>query len=352
MAVEDAAGLRLRDLGGPSSGGEAPPRAKKAIRAALDQQRLAVREYREAVRLRPRNELVRRQLKSAALGVQHLDQLFDEPQAKPLGRFLSHYNLCIRYWDLGNAKQALKEAELACDELARANLPLGCAEHNRSAMEAAQARFGEEERQRVEAVREKPDAVKPNYDLGVLLFDKRMLKRAEAQLKFTFERVKAALALAGVEAEKLRQMGLELERPKAFQQALPVAILSELTPKLTAAESRQAKLLDLKAELEDDLSFISSLRSKWCVEEEAGKAGGLQGTAVRDGARPQLLPCLRRRFLQAGEDSCACDAWWAEIFSRTDVALHAVPSPARRRAAKPRAPTPSRGFRPPPRQPW
>lgn len=303
---------------------------------------------------------MKRHLRAANLGAQRLWELLEEPKAKPLGRFLSHYNLSIRYWDLGNARQALKEAEFACEELGKANLPLGCAGHNRDAMEMAQARFGEEERRCVDAVREKPEAVKSNYDLGVLLFDKRMLKRAEAQLKYAHERVKASLALAGVEAEKLRQMGLDTARPRALQQVggPPAVLASELSPKLSAAEAKQAKLLDLKGELQDDLGFIAGLRSRWCVEEEAGKGGELQGTSVRDGARPQLLPCLRRRFLQAGEDSCACDAWWSEVFSRTDVALHAVPSPARARRGPPpaktcvRTPTPSRGFRPPPRQPW
>ncbi|CAK9032350.1 Hypothetical protein SCF082_LOCUS20036 [Durusdinium trenchii] len=100
------------------------------IRTAAAQQRLAVREYKEAARLRPRDQDTKDQLRSACLVLRRLQALVDGPKQIPMRRFLAHYNLSIRYWDLGEARQAIDEARESCKELAKHGLPRGCAEHN------------------------------------------------------------------------------------------------------------------------------------------------------------------------------------------------------------------------------
>lgn len=395
-------------------------RAAKAVRNAYAQQRLAVREYREAVRLRPRNIAVKQQLRTAIGLERALEASLKVPKPKPLGRFLAHYNLCIRYWDLGKAKQALHEAEMACEELRRHGISGGCAEHNLMVIERVQADCRMQERALVEAAQRSPQAVEPNYRLGELYFDKRMLLKGEAQLRWTLERANAANALRNVVRDKddmLRAnwqqrrllaahghafpdpLDVVLQRSgakramKSFELTAGVAdvklgicacgsppdgvIVGKVTPgswadaaglraedeiisvngrpllefdwgsydqfvdnadfqralrarPLTLVFSRNAS--GILADLQDDLDFVGHLREMWCVEEDAGKTDDMQATGVRDGQRPQLLPCLHRRFSQ---ECGACDAWWAELCSRTDVDLCALPSNDARPPATP-----------------
>lgn len=385
-------------------------RAAKAIRSAHAQQRLAVREYREAVRLRPRNEAVKQQLRKAVTLEKELEASLKMPRAKPLGRFLAHYNLSIRYWDLGKAKQALHEAEMASEELQRHGISEGCSRHNLDVIESVQADCRNEERALSEAAQRSPQAVEPNYRLGELYFDKRMLIRAEAQLRWTLERANAANALRSVARDRehllranwqqQRQLAAHgqaapepldaaLQRPctkkamKSFELTAGVGVMLGITPSGSppevvvvgkvkpsswaddaglrpddeivmingrpvlefdwGASDEVAPRVDFQkalrerpltivfsrpvsgilADLQDDLDFLRRLREMWCVEEEAGKADQMQDTGVRDGQRPQLLPCLKRRFSQECQE---CDAWWADLCSRTDVDLCALPS--------------------------
>jgi len=329
----------------------------------------------------------------------------EQPKPKPLGRFLAHYNLSIRYWDMGKAKQAIFEADLACEELRRHDISLGCAEHNFLVMQRVQARYKAEERHLLESVKRSPEAVEPNYRLGTLYFDKRMLLRAEAQLRYTQDRAKAACALKSVQADKLRASWLlENEKQRASRSngslQIDAALWQQETKKVgskpfelsagvdirdlgfspvgwlpdpvrvgnveedswadagglrdgdeilkvngrrpldfertellkIALKERPLTIvfarpvLGLLDDLEDDLYFLNEERRRWCVEEEAGKTDTLQATGVRDGQRPQLLPCLQRRFVQGPEHCRDCDAWWAELCQRTDVDLCAMPN--------------------------
>jgi len=86
-------------------------------------------------------------------------------------------------------------------------------------------------------------------------------------------------------------------------------------------------MTNLLDDIEDDLSFLAGLRQHWCAEEETGKSEELQETGVRDGARPHLLPCLRRRYSQDCRD---CDEWWAELCRSSGLDLHAPPTQERR----------------------
>lgn len=386
-------------------------RAAKAVRSAYAQQRLAVREYREAIRLRPRNAAVKQQLRSAITMERHLGASLTLPKPKPLGRFLAHYNLSIRYWDLGKVKQALHEADMACEELQRHGISGGCAEHNLMVIERVHADYRAQEMALVDAAKLRPQAVEPNYRLGELYFDKRMLLRAEAQLRWTLERANAARALRNVARDRDDHLRAEWKQRKllaAHGHALPespdallqrhgskaamkafeltagaaderlgispcgappdAVIVGKVKPgswadaaglrpddELVSVNGRPLYEFDwgpsyeaaprvdfqralrerpltivfsrpvsgILADLQDDLDFLGVLREQWCVEEEAGKRDEIQATGVRDPQRPQLLPCLHRRFSQ---DCEACDEWWAELCSRTDVDLCALPT--------------------------
>lgn len=300
MWLEDTSGF-LRAGPAPRTGA-----AAKTVRCAVEQQRLAVREYREAARLRPRDGGTRLRLRSAKELLQSLEASLRPAGPTPLRRFLAHYNLSLRYWDLGKTSQALAEAERACDELRQARLPCGCAEHNLTVMGQVRSRYSTEQRRLLEAVKRTPWSVRANYELGVLFFDKRMMKRAEEQLKLTRERARAASSQQLVCYDKLRQQQVYAESPVWF-----------------TLEGRKAqRMAGMLDDLEDDLEFVASLQDAWCVEDEMGKAEELQDTGarcrggVRDGPRPHLLPCLHRRYSQ---DVDACEQWWSEISKRADL---------------------------------
>lgn len=318
----------------------------KLVRLAIHQQRLAVREYREATRLRPRDVETRKQLQAAQAVLQTLQAALSTPKPHPLRQFLAHYNLSIRYWDLGKSREALVEAKSACEELCKAGLRLGCAEHNLFLMTKINAEFRKTEQRLLDATKRAPEAVNPNYSLGVLYFDKRMLLRAESQLKLTRDRARHASALQLVEHNRHHGANLDkntlwreeymLDRVEAqlnsAQDPVKAASVLHLGNRnlkdsdglaLSAIESKKARrITNLLERIEDDLDFIAGLRECWCVEEEAGKVEGLQATGIRDGARPHLLPCLHRRYAQ---DSPACDQWWSEICKCTDIDLCASP---------------------------
>lgn len=269
------------------------------IRSAVAQQRLALREYKEAARLRPRDVETKEQLQSARLVLRKLQALVDGPKQIPMRRFLAHYNLSIRYWDKGEARQAIDEARESCKELAKHGLPRGCAEHNLLLMMQVFSEFKGEQKKLEDAVQRSPEAIGSNYDLGIHFFDKRMMHKAEAQLRLTRDRAKASTALQLVEQDMLSLQG-------------------EDAPTLDGKKAvRMARVLE---DIEDDLRFIARLKELWCVEEESGKTGELQATGVRDGSLPQLLPCLHCRYSQ---DRAGCDAWLRDLSVRTDINLKA-----------------------------
>lgn len=379
MASENAAGLWMRSMdpqlgrsgygtGGtaaelPTPGGERR-RAAGMMRWAQAQQRLAVREYRDAVRLRPRNADAKQRLQTAlatlrALGAASAVAQGGPPKPEAPGRplaqkdlrlrFLAHYNLSIRYWDLGKAKQAEGEACAAILELEKVGLPLACAEHNLEIMERVQAKSRAEERRLLEAVERSPQAIGPNYELGVHYFDKRMLLRAQAQLRWTRECAKSASALQIIEHERQK---LTLQCP-ADQTYLPgnhwITSTTPMTPLRRPPpvdsplwwkdeDKRARRLARILNDLQDDLDFLGGLCDLWRAENDAGKTEELQETGVRDGHRPQLLPCLARRFTQ---DCRACDEWWCEICKcirqrspMADTAEEADEAPARRQSCR------------------
>lgn len=266
-------------------------RALKAVRCAVTQHKLAMREYRDAARLRPRNVETKQRLHLSHAATCVLESLIEAPVPRSLGRFLAHYNLSIRYWDLGKATQAIQEADMARHELQVAGLPGGCADHNRTIMERVHGRYVKEERRLLGVLKKSPNALNSNYKLGVLYFDKRMLLRAESQLKKTEECARTALARQNVEFERQKQVSMDI-------------------PNWLAAEDRKFnRLSNLLDNIQKDRKFLSELRELWCVEATGG----------RDGARPQLLPCLYQRGSQGV--SVPCEAWCDDLSTRTDIDL-------------------------------
>lgn len=279
-------------------------RARNAVaqrpKEAIAQQGLAIREYKEAARLRPRNEEIKKEFHNARATLKQWKREMAGPKSKPLLRFVSHFNLAIRYWDLGKATLARMQAEAACAALRHHNLPLGCASHNVKVMAEVSQRFAGVERKLNEMVSRNPDSVKPNYELGVLLFDKRMLLKAEEQLLWAQDRAKA------VATQRL----VERERGPLQESRDQWALQDE-------SEGRRLKKLQNCLEgIEDDLAFLRDLKTMFADESDDGKNHALRGTGVRDSLRPQLLPCMHCRY---SSDTTECDKWWAELSSRPDV---------------------------------
>jgi hypothetical protein len=306
---------------------------KAVAKKAMAQQRLAVREYKEARRLRPRDSATRRDLQAAMRTLRALQSVAEEPKRCALRRFLAHYNLSLRYWDLGKANQAIYEAGCACDELLKEGLPTGCAEQNRALMEKVQMKYRSEQQRLLAAVRTSPQAIGPNYQLGILYFDKRMMLQAESQLRWTRDLAKTASSL------KLLGHDRQLAQSQEKAAASPVAaLLASASPSLLEAREARERISGVLADLEDDLEYIGTLRSRWCVEAEAGKTDEFQELGIRDGSRPQVLPSLHSRYEQSPEDCEACGRWWAELCSRGDFG-ESEPPP------KPIRPRSSSGYR-------
>jgi len=318
MWLEDSAAvLKQRSRSTGALGADAAPVASKALRCALSQQRLAVREHREAARLRPRDVETQKRLQGARQSLRALQSALETPKPKPLRRFLAHYNLSIRYWDLGKPKQAIAEAERACDELRAANFATGCAEHNLEVMTQVHAHFRSEEKRLLDACQQYPSAVGPGYELGILYFDKRMLVRAEEQLKAARDRARSACSLQLIGLDRRRQQRSEAAGPKGW----PVWLTS-------MEEPRSMRMAELLEDIGDDLDFLAGVRLHWCAEEEAGKVEDLQDVGIIDGERRQLLPCLRKRYSQECQE---CDQWWSELSRCTSVSLHIGAPPPQRR---------------------
>eukprot|EP00405_Crypthecodinium_cohnii_P032608 CAMPEP_0206520318 /NCGR_PEP_ID=MMETSP0324_2-20121206/65690_1 /ASSEMBLY_ACC=CAM_ASM_000836 /TAXON_ID=2866 /ORGANISM="Crypthecodinium cohnii, Strain Seligo" /LENGTH=285 /DNA_ID=CAMNT_0054014017 /DNA_START=6 /DNA_END=863 /DNA_ORIENTATION=- len=222
-------------------------------------------------------------------------------QGKSLKRFLAHYNLSIRYWDLGKPKQAIAECDLAISELRKAGLPTGCATHTLQVMKEVHSHFRANEKRLQESCARCPNHVGLGYKLGIMYFDKRMLIRADEQLKMAREAARAKLALKLIGIDRQRLQLSETVAPRGWPAWLDVT-----------EEPRNLKMANLLQEIEDDLAFLGKVRTQWSVENVSGTLETLQETGVVDGERRQLLPCLRRRFSQECQE---CDRWSTELFS-------------------------------------
>ncbi|CAD7961770.1 unnamed protein product [Amoebophrya sp. A25] len=151
---------------------------------------LASRAYKDALRVRPKHQSVRQRL-------HYIQKTFltSPPQRtrRPMLRFVSHYNLMIRYWDQAKATLAIKECENAISILRKFGLPLGGMIDILDKLAILHQDFRPREQTLLDAIN-RPNLSnlklqQLNYKLGVLYFDKRMLHRAES----FFHRVEAGL---------------------------------------------------------------------------------------------------------------------------------------------------------------
>ena len=143
---------------------------------------LALREWKEAVRLRPHSPAVK-----------ELERLSGQlkPVSEPkisLAKFAAQFNLAVYYWDCGRAALALSEAKKAMQSFSEVfpGRPCGCAAHHVKAIKNVQG---------WPAMTETATA----YTKGVGFFDRRMLKVANVHFS------------AALEEAKLRRDGVRVE---------------------------------------------------------------------------------------------------------------------------------------------
>ena len=132
----------------------------------------AVREWREAIRIRPNCIEASNGLKRA---VENSEKKVEEKQPVDLSRFARQFNLSIRYWDDGQPGWALKEARAAMqtlrDVLGNKFPGPGCAAHNvLSILKVSKA------------ARLKKNSACSTYSHALWLFDQRQLGASEKQL--------------------------------------------------------------------------------------------------------------------------------------------------------------------------
>ncbi|OLQ13690.1 hypothetical protein AK812_SmicGene2249 [Symbiodinium microadriaticum] len=108
-------------------------------------------------------------------------------------RFLAHYNLSLRYWDMGEG-QCLGGADPCASDPCGEQYAQRYTEGSVQGVESRNPHDKMQQHSLQEAVQRAPEAIGPNYDLGIHFFDKRMMRRAEA---------KAPLALQLVEKDRL-----------------------------------------------------------------------------------------------------------------------------------------------------
>ena len=115
---------------------------------AAHQLSLAIREYREAQRIMPGDQEVRKRIQYLQ---KEMAPLKNPPAQTPMLRFVSHYNLSIRYWDQGKAVLAIKEVENCIAMLSKFHLPLSGAVHMLDRMVSVHASVKKREGELLEA---------------------------------------------------------------------------------------------------------------------------------------------------------------------------------------------------------
>lgn len=278
---------------------------------------MAIHEHKQCLRLRPRDDATKLRLREANGLARQADA---KQRFKPMLRFVRHFNMSIRYWDLGKPRLARSEAELAYKILQDLRLPTGCATHNLDAIDRLQGQYREDERRLLAAMdASRGRGIRQAYQLGVLYFDKRMLHKAEAQLRWTHEQMKNRCSLKLVQHEQTQQQIRQASARMKGGARKSQQPDENPTVKWMQEEEERQGFLDLRQDLEaveDDLAFLAQTKETFCVEAEEGKSKALIATGVRDGLRPQLLPCLQARLVA---DCTACNEWWADLCSRSDL---------------------------------
>ncbi|CEM13701.1 unnamed protein product [Vitrella brassicaformis CCMP3155] len=330
--------------------------------------RLAEKEFREAKRLRPRDETATTLAREAQRGryaalavsrpvvseVERLCKAF-------ITRVLAYFNLSVRYWDEGKAEWARQQAQLACDLLRDRGLPEGCARHNLTVIHRLTNHHREEEKDLTARMARKQKSFTEElslyYHLAVLFFDKRMLYQADRHLTATRTQLGVLNALCHCRKEPPPEVFGLPSRPPGGPRQTSIAdrAVEETLPKRLReaflAEQREAAFETLSADLrsvEDDLLFVQELQEIFTIElpllftqpphsdllpkrtplpiaDEAESAaaqeadGGfhredaIERSMVLEERGPwedcRALPCLMARFERTPGQVCECDEW-------------------------------------------
>eukprot|EP00388_Colpodella_angusta_P002284 GDKJ01007620.1.p1 GENE.GDKJ01007620.1~~GDKJ01007620.1.p1 ORF type:complete len:436 (+),score=60.51 GDKJ01007620.1:122-1309(+) len=268
---------------------------------------MTAREFREALRLRPRDEDAKVLLEEAETEEANCIDLLENGgtygNGFPAERLASHFHLCLKFWDDGKPSLAMQQAQLGVQLLKEFGLPLGCAAHNMIAIKQIcnDSTLQERDRDTAARVAKFPDAVTSNYARAELLFDKRMLKTADYHMKDTRQKL-------------LTRLRTEMHKipPTAHPRDPP-----EVKAKCKLAEKQKAdKVQKLEADLagiNEDIKFITQLRKMFCgscIDSMPDANPGCKtvgGMTCCEGAQPaviQLPPCLLSRFSSDCADQC------------------------------------------------
>jgi len=180
---------------------------------------LAVREWKEALRLRPHSDVGKELARVEAL----LE--IPTPPRLSLAQFAAHFNLAVHYWDSGRAGLALSEAKKAVRafELVFPGQDCGCARHHIKAIQQAPTAEG-----------------KSDYSRGVALFDRRMLRAAERHFRAALEeaRLRREPRAAGI-ADDLKYVGELRDEFSRQRGPLLPCLLARFAPPAELEECRR-----------------------------------------------------------------------------------------------------------------
>ncbi|KAF4751372.1 hypothetical protein FOZ62_015019 [Perkinsus olseni] len=251
--------------------------------------RLAVFEWRECFRIRPRDEEVSDKLREAESRLQGPDRV-----VIPLRKIIGHFNLAIRYWDAGKASLALSESYLAGELLEKYGLPLGCALHNMHAIETVSASFKEKDQETQENVDRRPHSVKYSYERAVLLFDKRQLTAAYEQLSKCKELTEWKRKVKHISRPKedplMERLGLRTTFPTDAEQGAGLLTGSGASSARSLGQRSGSSCEQEIRGIEDDILCVKELIALYQQSSDS------QRSSKGKGGTPQILPCLLCRF--------------------------------------------------------
>lgn len=268
---------------------------------------MAAREFREALRLRPRDEDAQVLLEEAENEeLQCIDLLENGGtfgNVFPSERLGSHFQLCLKFWDEGKPSLAMQQAQLAVQLLKEHGLPLGCAAHNIVAIKQIcnDRTLQDRDKETAARVAKFPDAVTSNYARSELLFDKRMLRTADSHMKDTRQKLVTRLR---TEMHKI---------PPTAHPRDPAEVKAKCLAAAADKARMVAKLETDLAGLNEDIKFISQLKKMFCsacIDSMPDANPGCKtigGQTCCEGSQPaalQLPPCLLARFSSDCADQC------------------------------------------------
>uniref|UniRef100_A0A0G4HCF7 Uncharacterized protein n=1 Tax=Chromera velia CCMP2878 TaxID=1169474 RepID=A0A0G4HCF7_9ALVE len=310
-------------------------RQEATMRTALHMWSLAARQFREARRLRPRSEEATRLLAECEREMRELKAHLGISVPRvcvrnllPVETLISHFHLTIHHWDNGKAHLAKQQAKLAVALLKSQGLPLGCAEHSLTLINqvTGNGEMGARETEIMAALKRNPDSFRAKYLRGELLFDKRMLRVAEAAFR-DCERSLGILYQAARSKHQTQMSQWMDEGGRQGKERGSVAASDKVLKGLPAEirldtlerrwDKKETELFNQMEGLREDLRFIAELRQMFCTscpegEMQTMREWGAEGDdAVRNAPAVHMLPCLLSRFQP--DLSPDCRRWREEL---------------------------------------